>query len=178
MNYADIKIADVANGKGVRVSLFVSGCNHHCKGCFNPETWDFDGGQLWNRRTELQFIEVCKKPNVKNICILGGEPLDQGKDMYDLLMRIKDEVGKPIWLWTGYTWEEIIKDNNKLTQQNLNPKKMIMESIITTCDIVIDGQFVEDLYDESLKYRGSSNQRVIDVKESLKRKEIVLYGEA
>ena len=98
--------------------------------------------------------------------------------MYDLLIRIKDEVGKPIWLWTGYTWEEIIRDKNMVTQQNLNPEKMIMESIITTCDIVIDGQFVEDLYDESLKYRGSSNQRVIDVKESLKRKEIVLYGEA
>ena len=178
MRYALARSMDINNGPGICATLYVQGCSHHCKGCFNPETWDFNGGQLWNRRTELQFIEVCKKPNVKNICILGGEPLDQGKDMYDLLMRIKDEVGKPIWLWTGYTWEEIIRDKNMITQQNLNPKKMIMESIITTCDIVIDGQFVEDLYDESLKYRGSSNQRVIDVKESLKRKEIVLYGEA
>ena len=178
MRYALARSMDINNGPGICTTLYVQGCSHHCKGCFNPETWDFNGGQLWNRRTELQFIEACKKPNVKNICILGGEPLDQGKDMYDLLMRIKDEVGKPIWLWTGYTWEEIIRDKNMVTQQNLNPEKMIMESIITTCDIVIDGPFVEDLYDESLKYRGSSNQRVIDVKESLKRKEIVLYGEA
>ena len=178
MRYALARSMDINNGPGICTTLYVQGCSHHCKGCFNSETWDFNGGQLWNRRTELQFIEACKKPNIKNICILGGEPLDQGKDMYDLLIRIKDEVGKPIWLWTGYTWEEIIRDKNMVTQQNLNPKKMIMKSIITTCDIVIDGQFVEDLYDESLKYRGSSNQRVIDVKESLKRKEIVLYGEA
>jgi anaerobic ribonucleoside-triphosphate reductase activating protein len=159
---------DINNGPGICATLYVQGCSHHCKGCFNPETWDFDGGQLWNRRTELQFIEACKKPNVKNICILGGEPLDQGKDLIKLIIRLKSEVGKPIWLWTGYKIEDIVADSKGID----NIDKQL---IITLCDVVIDGPFISTLKDNSLKYRGSSNQRVIDVEKSIKHNKIILY---
>lgn len=178
MRYALAREMDINNGPGICASLYVQGCSHHCKGCFNPETWDFNDGHIWNRRTEFQFIDACKSPHVKNVCILGGEPLDQGKDMFDLLMRIKNEVNKPIWLWTGYVWEDIIRDKTKITQQDFDVNRMIKENILSMCNVVIDGPFKEDLYDESLKYRGSSNQRVINVRESLKSNTIVLYGEA
>ena len=160
MRYALAMSMDINNGPGICATLYVQGCSHHCKGCFNPETWDFNGGQLWNRRTELQFIEACKKPNIKNICILGGEPLDQGKDMYDLLMRIKDEVGKPIWLWTGYEYDNI-------------PLEVDTLYIITNVDVIVDGPFIASKKDLNLPYRGSSNQRIIDAKKSYRSKNII-----
>ena len=178
MRYSQIRTLDINNGPGLCVSLYVQGCKRHCDQCFNPETWDYSGGKLWNRRVEIQFIEACKDEHIKNICILGGEPLDQGKELLDLLVKLKEKVKKPIWLWTGYTWEDVVKDKNRVYQQNFDIDKIIKEEILTMCDVVIDGPFVYEKMDTSLRYRGSANQRVINVKESLKQNKVVLYEEA
>lgn len=144
MRYAKIKKMDIANGNGIRVSLFVQGCNFHCKGCFNKETWSFSGGKEWNKEIEDKFIELCQKPHIQGVSILGGEPLQQDDDLLHLLQRIKTEVKKPISLWTGYKFEDIPED-----------KKSLLEYI----DEIIDGQFIEDLKDLNLDFRGSSNQK-------------------
>lgn len=156
MNYARIRKFDVANGPGVRTTLFVSGCTRRCPGCFNKEQQDFSHGKHWNSLIETSFIHYAKHAQVKGINILGGEPLQQLNDdsLHSLIMRLKCEVRKPIWLWTGYTWEEILKHPSMLR-------------IVTMVDVIIDGRFIEAERDISLKYRGSRNQRVIDVYESL-----------
>lgn len=163
MNYAKIKWFDIANGPGVRASLFVSGCTHKCPGCFNEEAQDFNYGNPWTKEIEDKFIEHLKKPEIAGVNILGGEPLQQVKDnsLLNLLTRIKTEVDKPIWLWTGYTWEQIIHTVN----ETLNEKLMLT---IGCVDVLIDGLFIEKEKDLSLLYRGSRNQRVIDVKSSLR----------
>lgn len=177
MRYALIRSLDINNGPGICASLYVQGCSHHCDGCFNPETWDFNGGEHFTRRTKFQFIEACKEENIKRICILGGEPLDQGKDMLDLIQELT-EIGKPIWLWTGYTWEDIVPRTNIISQQSMDMSKSIKKWILKYCDVVIDGKFVEELKDKKLMYRGSSNQRVIKVKETLEQNKICLYEKA
>ena len=181
MKVMKITKCDLLNGEGCRVVLWVSHCEHKCHFCQNAYCWNGKVGEEYNENHIKEIYEELNKKYISGITFTGGDPLSSVnyKEIIKLSKQIrKDFPNKTQWLWTGYTWEEIIRDKNMVTQQNLNPEKMIMESIITTCDIVIDGPFVEDLYDESIKYRGSSNQRVIDVKESLKRKEIVLYGEA
>lgn len=162
MNYAKIKKHDIANGPGVRASLYVSGCTHGCKGCFNREAWDFNYGKPWTKEVEDDFIEHLKNPNIVGVNILGGEPLQQDKTLFYLLNRIRKEVDKPIWLWTGYTIENIV-NTDKITTDFLLKNK-----ILNLCDVVIDGKFLEAEKDLSLKYRGSRNQRVIDMKESLR----------
>lgn len=161
MNYSRIKWYDISNGPGVRASLFVSGCTHKCKGCFNEVTWDFNYGDKWDAETENKFIKHLQKPEIVGVNILGGEPLQQDETLLKLLKRINQEVKKPIWLWTGYTLEEIIKANNPL-----------QHSILEQCDVFIEGRFVEAKKDLNLKYRGSTNQRVIDVKKSLRAAEL------
>lgn len=135
----------MSNGDGIRVSLFVQGCNFHCKGCFNKDTWDFNGGNEWNKDIENKFISLCKKPYIRAVSILGGEPLQQDDDLLHLLQRLKSEVGKPISLWTGYKFSDIPSD-----------KKVLLDYI----DEVTDGQFIEELRDLRLKFRGSSNQKI------------------
>lgn len=154
---------DISNGEGIGVSIFTQGCNRHCRNCFNPETWDFNGGQEWNEYIEKQFIKLCKKDYVTHISILGGEPLQQESDLMNLLIKIREDVKKPIWLWTGYSYEEL---------QNNYPEKL---AIVILCDVLIDGEFIQELADPTLLFRGSSNQRVINVQESLKTQDIVLY---
>lgn len=178
MRYALVRAMDVNNGPGICASLFVQGCNHHCKDCFNPDTWDFEGGYVWDGRIEFKFIEACKNEHVKNVCILGGEPLDQGNDLLKLLTRIKKEVRKPIWLWTGYTWEEIFENPYTVKQQNFDHKRIIQKEILKSCDIVVDGPFISELKDNYLKHKGSHNQRIIDVKKTIELNRVVLYGEA
>lgn len=158
MNYAQIRKFDVTNGPGVRTTLFVSGCTHGCPGCFNKEQQDFNYGNRWTEKEEEAFIQYAKNPQIVGISILGGEPLQQFNDkaLYSLLLRLRSEVRKPIWLWTGYTWEEIMKQTTML-------------KIITLVDVLIDGRYVETERDLMIKYRGSRNQRVIDVYESLTR---------
>ena len=138
MRYAQIRDMDIVNGEGIAVSLFVQGCPHHCKNCFNQETWDFNGGKKWTKDVEDEFIELCKRDYVSCVSLLGGEPLD-------LLKRIKTEVDKPVYVWTGYTAEFVMK------------YKSLELSYI---DYLIDGKFEEDKKDVRLRLRGSSNQKI------------------
>ena len=162
MRYAQIRKFDVTNGPDVRTTLFVTGCTNNCEGCFNKELQDFNYGEEWTKETEDKFLEYSKNENVNGVNILGGEPMEQVMDdsLYDLLLRIKNETGKSIWLWSGYLYEEIIKDNSK---------KRLLELV----DVLVDGRFVIAKRDITLKYRGSSNQRVIDVKKSLEFNKII-----
>ena len=162
MNYAKIRKLDVTNGPGIRTTLFVSGCTHNCEGCFNKEQQDFNYGNKFTKETEDEFIQLTKNKQIKGVNILGGEPMQQIMDdtLLNLLERIKLETDKPIWLWSGYTFEEIVN----------NPKRL---EILREVDVLIDGKFQADKRDIMLKYRGSSNQRVIDVKKSLEQGNIV-----
>lgn len=165
MRYALIREMDVTNGNNIGISIFVQGCDFHCKGCFNPETWDYDGGKLFTDKTFDKIIEISDKPYIKRLSVLGGEPLSDKNiiDMYSFLESYKKIFpNKKIWLYSGYKFEEIKSNSNK-------------NRILQYIDILIDGQFVEELKDLSLYYRGSSNQRVIDVNESLQQNKIIEY---
>ena len=171
MRYAQITPFEVCNGKGAGVSLFVQGCHFHCKGCFNQESWDFCGGKDWTKEVENKFFELIERPYIKRVTILGGEPLanENVVDVYNLTLKIKDKFPeKSVWLYTGYKWEHIFNPERDIV---LNHRKRVVEM----CDVLIDGRFVEGLKDLTLKFRGSSNQRVINVQESVKKQEIVLY---
>ena len=162
MKYAKIRKLDVTNGPGVRTTIFVSGCTHNCEGCFNKEQQDFNYGNDFTKETEDEFIELTKSRQIKGVNILGGEPMQQVMDdtLLKLLKRIKLETNTPIWLWSGYTFEEIINNSKRA--------EMLRE-----VDVLIDGKFEADKRDIMLKYRGSSNQRVIDVKKSLEQGTII-----
>ena len=162
MRYASINKCDVVNGQGIACSLFVQGCARepHCKGCFNESSWDFNGGQEWTKEVEDDFIKTCKKEYINSVSIIGGEPMDNARGVYLLTKRIKEEVNKPIYLWTSYTYEEIMNaDLFKMvfeeTQTN-DYRRLIMDNI----DCLIDGRFIEEQKDLTLKLRGSSNQRI------------------
>lgn len=165
MKYAKIRKYDTSNGQGIRTTLFVSGCTHNCKGCFNKKAQNFNYGFNWDSKREEEFMTYVKDDKVVGVNILGGEPMQQIKDndLLRLLERIKKETGKSIWLWTGYTIEEILINNN-----------LIQLSMLSLVDVLIDGRFEEDKKDLKLKYRGSSNQRVIDVPASINKEEVVL----
>ncbi len=176
IRYAQIRSLDLSNGEGVGVALFVQGCHFHCENCFNPETWDFDGGKEWTEEVKNKFLELANKSYIKRISILGGEPLAKENldDVLDLVNEFRlSKSEKSIWLYTGYTWEEIRKNNMKdgLRYGELTKRA----KIITECDVLVDGQYIESQRDLSLPYRGSSNQRLIDVQQSLQKGEIVLW---
>lgn len=162
MNFAQIRKYDVANGPGIRTTIFVTGCTHKCPNCFNEEYQDFNFGNPWTRKETDEVIEDLKLDEVKGLTVLGGEPFQNEVDLLQVLRDIKKEVQKEIWIFSGYTYEEILKDQNK--------KKLLEE-----CDVLVDGRFVEALKDLSLRFRGSSNQRIIDVKKSLEANEVVLF---
>ena len=155
MYYGSIKPLDIANGPGIRVSLFVSGCRNRCKGCFNPETWSFTYGKEFSWETLHELERLLDNPHVEGLSILGGDPFEpENREWVETLCAyIKHNCPeKTIWVWTGYSWEDL---------RELPGMKYI--------DVLVDGRFEEDLKDLRLKYRGSSNQRVINVAESLKR---------
>ena len=159
MNYAKIRRYDTSNWDGINTTLFVSGCHFHCEGCFNKEAQDFKYGKEFTSEIEDVLIEFAKDPHVVGVCILGGEPFDQNVlKMLHLLDRIKREVKKPIHVWTGYLIEDLINDNRRC--------------LLPYIDTLVDGQFMLDKKDLTLNYRGSSNQRVIDVKDYLRRYKI------
>ena len=166
MHYSKTRRYDTANGVGIRSTLFVSGCTHKCEGCFNEVAQSFNYGKLWTKKAEDLFLEYVKDEKVVGVNILGGEPLQQLKDddLFNLLYRIKNETGKSIWMWTGYTFEEILKNEKRLR-------------LVKLVDVLVDGRFELENKDLTLKYRGSSNQRVIDVKRTLKEKKIILIEE-
>lgn len=164
MRFSQIRKTDIANGEGIRVSLYIQGCHRHCPNCFNPETWDFNGGREFNDGIENILIDLIKQPHIVGVTILGGEPLEaeNRKDISKLLKKIKQCCkNKSIWLYSSYQYEEIEK---------------FKEEILSYLDILVDGPFIEKLKDRKLRFRGSSNQRVIDVKATLKNNTIVLYN--
>lgn len=200
MRYAQIRSLDISNGENVGVALFVQGCHFHCKNCFNSETWDFNGGKEWTPDVKEKFLELVDRQYIKRVSILGGEPLadENLDDVLDLITGInkrynfqkidpvnpckmgvsEDENAnkirlslpdKTIWLWTGFTWEYIFSnlgDMNNLKRQE----------IIRNCDVLVDGRYIDSQRDINLKWRGSKNQRVILVKESFRKGEIITMG--
>lgn len=178
MRYALIRELDVTNGEGVGISLFVQGCPFHCHGCFNQETWDFDGGQEWTKDIENKFFELINRPFIKRVTILGGEPLANNnvEEVYLLIKKIKEEFPKKnIWLYTGYTWESIFQDA-RLDMFSVN--NIYRKEAIKMCDVVIDGQFdlnLQDINHKQIKFAGSTNQRVIDCNQTLKEGRIILH---
>ena len=161
MRWAKIRTEDIANGPGFRVSIYVQGCNNHCPGCFNPETWDFEGGREFNNAVKNKFLELGKSKKIAGFSILGGEPLQQGKDMLDLVKEIKETYpDKTICMWTGCVYEE------------LTPEQL---EIVKYVDVLIDGRFDAKLKSLRSRYKGSSNQRVIDIAKTLKEGKCVLH---
>ena len=163
MRYAQIRKMDISNGEGIGIALFTQGCPYHCKNCFNPETWNFDKGKEWTQKTEDLIIKLMEPDYIKRLTILGGEPLIERniEPLTQLLRRVKVIYpNKQVWLYTGgnFEFESVRYDN-----------------LIEHCDVIIDGRYVDELKDYTLKFRGSSNQRVIDVQKSLELKETILY---
>lgn len=171
MNYSKIIPHDCANGEGWRTTLFVSGCTNHCKGCFNPELQDFNHGEQFTMFSLINLMDMLKDPRVQGLSILGGDPLCQDANgllrLQDICNRVHD-LGKTIWIWSGLTWEQIFSPYN-------NYEDKYRQELIQNVDVFIDGPFVEELKDPSLKWRGSINQRIINVQETLKQGDIVLY---
>lgn len=163
MNFAQIRKYDVANGTGIRTVIFVTGCTHNCRNCFNKEYQDFNYGEVWTEAETEKVIEFLKDDNVSGLTLLGGEPM-QNLELIQVLKAVKDKVEKPIWVYSGYTYEEIL-ENEKRTE------------LLKLCDVLVDGRFVEELKDLKLKFRGSSNQRIIDVKKSMEQGKVVLFME-
>lgn len=171
MNYATIKPFDVANGPGVRVSLFVSGCTHRCKGCFNSEAWDFKFGSPFTPTEEERILEALKPDYIKGFSLLGGEPFEpQNQEaLAPFLKRIKKEYPeKDIWCYTGYDFEKDLI-SGRLCDPSLT------RSMLDCIDILVDGRFVEELKNLRLRFKGSENQRIIDVKKSLAENKIILW---
>ena len=175
MRYAQIRELDISNGEGVGVALFVQGCHFHCYNCFNPDTWDFNDGKEWTQDTEDKLIELANKPYIKRLSILGGEPLaDENLDgVLHLANRFRLSFpNKSIWLYSGYTWSEIFNDGVYLTKDCDGWKR---REIVKKCDVLVDGKYIDAQRNVQAKWRGSSNQRVIDVKQSIKQGKVVLY---
>lgn len=170
MHYGNIKKFDIADGIGVRVSLFVSGCTHHCEGCFQPETWNFDYGNLFTIDTQNEIIDALSPDYIDGLTLLGGEPFEpeNQKVLLPFLKKIKELLPhKTIWAYSGYTFEEL--------SQNSRARCEFTDEILSMLDVLVDGEFKQDLKNISLKFRGSSNQRVIDVQKTLKEGNIVLF---
>lgn len=162
MKYNKIRKMDISNGPGVRVSVFMQGCVFNCKNCFNPETHDFNSGNDFTDETIEKILDLCKNDYIVGLSILGGEPLHPKniEGSTNLAKKFKETYpNKNIWVWSGYLFEEYLKD----------------KEIINYIDVLVDGQYNDDLHSPILKWKGSSNQRVIDIKKTLKKEKIVLY---
>ena len=171
MNYATIKNCDIANGPGVRVSLFVSGCTHHCKGCFNEVAWDFQYGEPFTQKTVDEILRLLKPDYIKGLTLLGGEPFEPENQpaILNLLRQVKQKYpDKSIWAFSGYLFDK------EILSGKLGPWEVTQE-YISYLDVLVDGRFVEEKKDLSLRFRGSSNQRIIDVPASLEKNAIVLW---
>ena len=168
MNYATIKTYDIANGLGVRVSLFVSGCTHRCKGCFNDMAWDFDYGEPFTAQTENELLEYLSPSYIRGLTLLGGEPMEpcNAKALLPFLRRYT-ALSKDLWIYSGYTLESLLAREGEDGE--------IVREILSYTTVLVDGPFVEEKKSVMLKFRGSSNQRLIDVQKTLKNNEICLY---
>ena len=169
MNYADIKKIDVANGEGVRVSVFVSGCNHHCKGCFNQCAWDFNYGKKFTEKEEQQIIDYMNHDYISGLSLLGGEPLEpkNQEGLLPLVKKVKEKFpNKDIWCYTGFDFEKDVV--GKMAKNNETTRELLKY-----IDIIVDGKFEEDKKDLKLQFRGSSNQKIVDVKKSLQTGKVI-----
>ena len=175
MNYATIKWCDIANGEGVRVSLFVSGCTHHCKNCFNEVAWDFSYGEVFDEEIQKKILNELESDYIAGLSLLGGEPFEPQNQLAlaPFVAKVKELYPtKPIWCYTG-----CILDEKKGVLKEKHKNIPVTKELISMIDVLVDGPYVEELKDIRLKFRGSSNQRVIDVKKTLAAKKIVLYLE-
>ncbi len=174
MNYSAIKKCDVANGPGVRVSLFVSGCTHHCKDCFNKETWDFNFGEEFTKEQEDQIIKLLEPSYIKGFSLLGGEPFEvcNQRVLVGLLKRIKETYPqKTVWCYTGYLLDDELLQESRARCE-------VTDEMLSYIDILVDGEFKAELKDLRLRFRGSSNQRIIDVKNTLAGDEIIWWKDS
>ena len=172
MNYCNIKYYDIANGEGVRTTLFVSGCTNHCEDCFQPETWDFDYGQPFTSAVEDEIIASLAPYYVNGLTLLGGEPFEPSNQraLIRFLKRVRRECPqKNIWCFTGFTLD------GELWREGSHPRCEVTDEMLGLIDVLVDGRFVRSLKDISLKFRGSSNQRIIDMKQTLEQGRIVLH---
>lgn len=163
MHFASLRSMDTSNGEGIGVALFVQGCENCCPGCFNKETWDFNGGKPWTEETENKLLELCNKPHICRLSILGGEPLHERNisTVIEIARKFKELYPeKKLYIWTGYLYEDICN-----------------KEILKYADIIVDGRYIDELRDLRLTLKGSSNQRVIDVQETVKKGKIVLAKE-
>lgn len=179
MRYAQIRNIDISNGEGVGVALFVQGCNLRCKNCFNSETWDFNGGKEWTEKTKNKFMELIGRPYIKRVSFLGGECL--AEQNLDEVLKLTQQIrisfpDKIIWLYTGYQWNKIMLPIPTITDDlhtiEITDKR---KKIISNVDVLVDGEYIDEQKDLTLKFRGSKNQKVIDVKKSLDQNKVVLY---
>lgn len=180
MRYASIRNLDISNGESVGISLFVQGCDRvpHCRNCFNPETWDFNGGKEWTEETKNKFLELINRPYIKRVSILGGEPLaDQNLDgVLSLIQEFRLLFPeKNIWLYTGYTVSEVVKQEQYEKVSGISDIWSKRWEIIKNVDVLVDGQYIDEQRNLYKKWAGSDNQRVINVKQSLAQNKIVLY---
>ena len=167
MNYHNIKTDDMLNGDGLRVTCWVSGCSIGCFNCYNPQTWDFYSGIPFTEDTMREILYNLSKPYIKGLTLSGGHPLDpqNAPKVLEIVKRVKMVFpNKDIWIYSGYVWEDIIKDNT-------------LKEILKCTDVLVDGAYVDELRDISLAFRGSSNQRIIDVKKTLNSNEVILWQE-
>lgn len=172
MNYGEIKKNDISNGIGIRTSLFVSGCRHHCKNCFNAQTWDFSYGNAFTEQTMIEIFEACAPDWINGLSLLGGEPFEPENQrvLLPFLVMFKEKFpDKDIWCYSGFTFEEITG------KAKSRAKTDVSGEMLSLIDVLVDGRFEEEKKDISLKFRGSSNQRIIDVKKTLSEKRIVIY---
>ena len=178
MRYASIRSLDISNGEGVGVSLFVQGCPFHCKNCFNSDTWDFNGGKEWTKEIKDKFMKLIDRSYIKRISFLGGECLAEQNlnEVLKLIQEIRISFPeKTIWLYTGYKFEQIKDVFMESKKWFWKHSAITRWEIISNVDILIDGEYIDEQKDLSLRFRGSKNQRVIDVKQSLVQNKVVLY---
>lgn len=171
MHYGEIKNCDIANGIGVRVTLFVSGCTNHCKGCFQPQTWDFSYGKEFTDETEETLLNLLKPAYIKGLTLLGGEPFEPSNQraILPFLKRMKKMYPeKNVWAFSGFTYEEMKNESS-------HPRCEVTDELLDQVDVLVDGRFVEELKDISLRFRGSSNQRIIDLNRTRQQGNIVLW---
>lgn len=176
MNWAEIKTNDIANGEGVRTSLFVSGCRHHCKNCFNDIAWDFGYGELFTEETMEKIFDSIDHPWINGVTLLGGEPFEPENQrvLVPFLVMLREKFpDKTVWCYTGFTIEQILGKSEPKSRATTD----VSNEMLSLIDVLVDGPYVESLHDISLKFRGSSNQRVIDMKKSIESNKIVLYLE-
>ncbi len=174
MHYCELKKCDIANGEGVRTVLFVSGCTNRCEDCFQPETWDFHYGQPFTPEVENEILESCKPYYINGLTLLGGDPFEPSNQqaLVPFLRRFREALpDKTVWCFTGFTLDE------ELWRDGSHPRTPITDEMLSMIDVLVDGRYVKALKDISLRFRGSSNQRIIDLPASIKEHTVVLWGE-